>query len=196
MGVWETKKYIVRIHIKILMKNGNRINAKNAIKYRISKSELLSPRSLKQINLQFLMNAKKGIKNSDGDVTQYILHDMSHSKMKKYILALPKNDIIKINLNFPEKSDIFNQCAYYFRAFSRGQIFLDANHRTAYFSLKAILKKKGIEINADNAEITAMTEYVKGQGWIKLPIMDVNLKEKDEVYRFLVDWFQEKLKLR
>ena len=121
---------------------------------------------------------------------------MSHSQMKKYILDLTVEDLNKILWNFPEKSNIFHQCAYYFRAFSRSQIFLDANHRTGYFSLKAILKKKGVNINADADDITSMTEYVKGQGWLALPDMDVSLKEKDEEYKFLVDWFKERLQLR
>ena len=116
--------------------------------------------------------------------------------MKKYILNLPVEDPNKILWNFPEKSNIFHQCAYYFRAFSRSQIFLDANHRTGFFSLLAILKKKGMDIDADADDIISMTEYVKAQGWLALPDMDVSLKEKDEEYEFLVDWFKERLQFR
>jgi len=119
--------------------------------------------------------------------------------MKKYILEPPKeltDFIIKIRLNFPENADIYNQCAYYFRAFSRSQLFYDANHRTGYFSLSQVLNKKGIMINADLNEIIGLTEYIKAQGWIKQTDMMVNLTEKDEEYHALVDWFGEKLELR
>ena len=94
--------------------------------------------------------------------------------------------------HFPLDINIYGQCAYYFRAFSRGQIFLDANHRTGYFSLTNILRKKGIIINASLSEITAMTEYMKAQGWIKQGEMNVSLTEKVIHLHFFIgscDWY-------
>lgn len=145
------------------------------------------------------MNAKKGQKDSKGEVTVYNLEDLSYNQMKDRIINLPEEQreyLMKILLNFPENATIFEQCAYYFRAFSRGQIFADANHRTGFFSLGSILKRKGIKICADNDDINSMTEYIKAEGWINLCDMDVNLKEKDEEYEFLVGWFREKLEFR
>jgi prophage maintenance system killer protein len=179
-----------------MMAEGKKLSKRDSLKYRLSKSDLLSANSIKQANLEFLINAKKGAKNTQGEKTQYLLHDMSFNQMKKYILNLPVDDLNKILWHFPEKSNLFHQCAYYFRAFSRSQIFLDANHRTGYFTLKIILKKMGIDVTADANDITSMTEYVKAQGWLALPDMDVSLKEKDEEFRFLVDWFEERLQFR
>lgn len=147
----------------------------------------------------FLMNTKRGVKSSDGEQTIYHLHDMSYNKMKNYILHLPTELIIgiqKIMDNFPENFNIHEQCAYYMRAFSRSQIFLDGNHRTGYFSLVNILKKKGIIIDSDTYEITSLTEYIKGQGWMEQGNTTVNLKEKDDEYYFLADWFEKRLKFR
>jgi len=121
---------------------------------------------------------------------------MSYNQMRKYICNLPQEKIgfiEKIMDNFPEKATIYEQCAYYFRAFSRGQIFLDGNHRTGYFSLQNILNRKGIIIIADLNEITGLTEYIKDQGWYKMGQVMVNLKEKDEEYYVLLDWFKERL---
>ena len=119
--------------------------------------------------------------------------------MQKYIMELPEDSVEylqKILDNFPEDEDIYNQSAYYFRAFSRGQIFLDANHRTGYFSLANILKKKRIIINADLDEVIGLTEYIKAKGWLKQTNMNVNLIEKDEEYYTLLKWFEDKLELR
>ena len=41
-----------------------------------------------------------------------------------------------------------------------------------------------------------MTEYMKGQGWIKQGEMNVSLTEKDEEYNFLLGFFKEKLEFR
>lgn len=169
------------------------------IRRRISKKDLPDPYTIKYINLMFLQNAKRERKSSTGEVTEYLLHGMTFDKMKHYVLDLPEEKISyiqKIIDNFPEKDDIYQQCAYYFRAFSRGQIFLDANHRTGYFSLANILRKNGIKINADLHEIVGLTEYIKAQGWLKQTTMKVNVLEKDEEYYGLLKWFEDKLELR
>jgi len=168
------------------------------ISEQISKSCLPSAEAIKQINLMFLMNAKKALKTASGERPIYNLYDKSFHQMKNYILRLPAENVSyieKIMSNFPEKSSIYDQCAYYMRAFSRAQIFLDANHRTGFFSLANILKKMGIFIAADAMEITALFEYIKGQGWIEQGEMIVNLKQKDEELNFLSRWFRMRLKL-
>jgi len=144
------------------------------------------------------MNAKKSQKSASGESPIYNLYDMSYHQMKNYILRLPSENVSyidKIMVNFPEGSSIYDQCAYYMRAFSRAQIFLDANHRTGFFSLANILKKKGITIEADAQEITALFEYIKGKGWIEQGEMMVNLKDKDDEFHFYSKWFRMRLKL-
>ena len=172
---------------------------KRRIKRNILKKDLPDPYTVKYINLMFLQNAKRERKSSTGEVTEYLLHGMTWNQMKHYVLNLSEENISyiqKIMDNFPEEGDIYQQSAYYFRAFSRGQIFLDANHRTGYFSLANILKKNGVKINADIYEIIGLTEYIKAKGWLKQTIMNVNLLEKDEEYYVLVKWFEDKLELR
>ena len=172
---------------------------KSRIKRNILKKDLPDPYTVKYINLMFLQNAKRERKSSTGEVTEYLLHGMNWNQMKRYILNLSEENVSyiqKIMDNFPEDGDIYQQSAYYFRAFSRGQIFLDANHRTGYFSLANILKKNGVKINADIYEIIGLTEYIKAKGWLKQTIMNVNLLEKDEEYYVLVKWFEDKLELR
>lgn len=171
----------------------------NPIKVKIYRHELPTPYTIKQINLMFLLNAKRGVKSSTGELTVYHLYDRSYNQMKDYILNLPDELVTyieKIMLNFPDNAPLYNQCAYYFRAFSRGQIFYDANHRTGYFSLATILKKKDIIINARLIEVAQLTEYIKAQGWLKQGEMNVNLNEKDDEYYALVKWFEIKLELR
>ena len=166
---------------------------------KIKKSDLPTVYAIKQINLTFLMDSKKGIKDSSGSRAVYHLRGMSYSQMKKYIQNLPAertNAIERILSDFPIRSHIFNQCAYYYRAFSRTQVFFDANHRTGFFSLANILRKKGILIDPDEHEIISMSEYIRGKGWLKMGDLKVNLKEHDEEYEFLVEWFEEKLKFR
>jgi len=146
----------------------------------------------------FLINSRKGVKNRKGEKTIYELHGKTHRQMKKYIKELPseyRNNITRINIDFPINTDIYRQCAYYFRAYSRSQIFLDANHRTGFFSLALILKRKGIIINADVEDIIGLTEYIRGMGWLKMGQLGVNLKEKDDEFHYLVKWFVKKLEL-
>ena len=57
---------------------------------KITKDELPTPYAIKQTNLTFLMNAKKGVKNSKGEKTIYHLYGVPVNQMKKYILNLPK----------------------------------------------------------------------------------------------------------
>ncbi len=166
------------------------------INLRIDRKDLPTPYTIKIINKMFLKNAKKEVKNSKGEKTIYNMHDKTYHEMSKYILNVPDEDIQKVITNFPLSVNIYEQSAYYFRAFSRGQTFLDANHRTGFFSLSNILKKKSIIINANLNEITTMTEYMKGQGWIKQGLMNIRLTEKDEEYVFLTEFFKEKLELR
>jgi prophage maintenance system killer protein len=166
------------------------------IAIRIERKDLPTPYAIKIINKMFLRNAKRQVKNSSGERTIYNMHDKTYKQMGKYILNVSDESIQKIINNFPLYVNIYEQCAYYFRAFSRGQIFLDANHRTGYFSLSNILKKKSIIINANLNEITSMTEYMKGQGWIKQGQMNIRLTEKDEEYFFLAEFFKERLELR
>jgi prophage maintenance system killer protein len=166
---------------------------------RISKTDLPRAKPIQQINLMFMMDAKKGVRSPSGEKPIYNLSDKSFHQMKMYLLKLPAENvgyIEKIMLNFPEKSAIHEQCAYYMRAFSRAQIFPDANHRTGFFSLARILEKKGINIEADAQEITALFEYIKGQGWMEQGEMMVNLREKDAEYRHLCNWFRLRLKFR
>ena len=172
---------------------------KRKIRRNISKNNLPDPYTIKHINLMFLQNAKRERKSSTGEATEYLLHGMTWNQMKRYVMNLSEENISyiqKIMDNFPENDDIYQQSAYYFRAFSRSQIFLDANHRTGYFSLANILKKNGVKINADLCEIIGLTEYIKAQGWLKQTKMIVNLLDKDEEYYVLVKWFEDRLELR
>ena len=172
---------------------------KKPIKIKIQKKDLLSAEAIININIMFLINARKGVKNKKGEKAIYELHGKTHKQMKKYIKNLPsdhRSNITQINIDFPTKTYIYNQCAYYFRAYSRSQIFLDANHRTGFFSLALILRKKGIIINADVEDIVGLTEYIRGMGWLKMGELGVNLKEKDDEYHYLVKWFTEKLEFR
>jgi hypothetical protein len=128
---------------------------KRLLKIQIFKTDLPSVNAIKQINLLILKQSKitekdKGLKSSRGEYMIYNLWGISYGQMKKYILNLPQEKITyleNIKLNFPEKSSIFDQCAYYFRAFSRCQIFKDGNHRTGFFALQNILRKKDIKID-------------------------------------------------
>jgi prophage maintenance system killer protein len=174
-------------------KKGHPINIK------LKREDLPSIRSIQSINLAFLDDARREIKDGRGNVTVYILHDMSYHQMKRYILKLPpdrEEALRSIMENFPEKTDIYEQCAYYFRGFSRSQIFLDANHRTGYFSLVNLLRRKGLCLDASAYDVTAMTEFIKGQGWLLQGEMTVNLKGKDDEFLYLVDWFKERLQFR
>lgn len=195
MGIDGNSKNIYNeISLPIMMK----IHEDEYISEQISKFDLPSAQAIQQINLMFLMNAKKAQKSASGERPIYNLYDRSFHQMKNYILKLPSeyvSYIEKIMTNFPDKSSIYDQCAYYMRAFSRAQIFLDANHRTGFFSLANILKKKGIIIEADAQEITALFEYIKGQGWIEQGEMMVNLKQKDDELNYLSRWFKMRLKL-
>jgi prophage maintenance system killer protein len=169
------------------------------ISERIRKADLPRAKPIQQINLNFMMDAKKAVKSPSGEKPIYNLSDKSYHQMKQYILRLPAENVSyidKIIMNFPEKSSIYEQCAYYMRAFSRAQIFPDANHRTGYFSLARILAKKGFVIGADAQEITALFEYIKGQGWMEQGEMMVNLKDKDSEYYHLCNWFRMRLKFR
>ena len=169
------------------------------IKELISKTDLPRAKPIQQINLMFMMDAKKGVRSSSGEKPIYNLSDKSFHQMKEYLLKLLAENvgyIEKIMMNFPDKSAIHEQCAYYMRAFSRAQIFPDANHRTGFFSLARILEKKGIVIDADAQEITALFEYIKGQGWMEQGEMMVNLKAKDAEYQHLSNWFRLRLKFR
>jgi hypothetical protein len=133
-------------------------------KIKFYRTNLPNVETLKAINLRFLMDAKNGLKDSKGDVAIYHLFEGSYSQMRKRItdLSSDKVQIIEaINIHFPENTNIYCQCAYYYRAFSRSQIFPDANHRTGYFSLQRMLEIKGLEINADNDEVVGLTEYIR-----------------------------------
>ena len=165
---------------------------------KIRKKDLPTVYAIKQINLTFLMDSKKGVKDSSGTRAVYHLLGRSYNQMKKYIQNLPMertNSIERILSNFPTRSHIFNQCAYYYRAFSRAQIFPDANHRTGFFSLQYLVRLQGLYIDSDNEEIVGLTEYIRGQGWLKIGDITVRLTEKDDQYKYLVSWFKEKLKL-
>jgi prophage maintenance system killer protein len=172
---------------------------KKILKKHILKSDLPTVEMLKQINLKFLNNAKQGKKDSCGVETVYHLyHFESYSKTRKHIVGLPQNkvEIIESMIkHFPEKTSIYEQCAYYYRAFSRAQIFPDANHRTGFFSLQYLVRLQGLYIDSDNEEIVGLTEYIRGQGWLKMGDITVRLTEKDDQYKYLVSWFKEKLKL-
>jgi len=174
------------------------IHEDGLITEQITKEDLPRAHAIQQINLMFLMNAKRAQRSASGERPIYNLFDRSYHQMKNYILKLPSENvryIEKIMENFPERSSIYDQCAYYMRAFSRAQIFLDANHRTGFFSLANILKRKSIVIDADAREITALFEFIKGQGWIEQGEMMVTLKEKDDEFRYLSKWFRLRLKL-
>ena len=169
------------------------------INVRITKSELPSADTIININLNFLLRAKRKEMDKNKKVAIYNTHDMSYNKVKKNLLNFPADDkykITQINLNFPDRSNIYVQCAYYFRAFSKAQIFPDANHRTGYFALSQILKKKGLKIEADYDELRGMMEYMRGEEWIEQTEMNIYLKDKDKIYKFLVDWFKKNLVLR
>jgi prophage maintenance system killer protein len=151
-----------------------------------------------QINYAFYQNSRK-TPGKGVDAPIYLTHGFSHSKLKKMILNPEPEErdfIEKIRLNFPDEDDIFEQSAYWYRAFSRGQVFHDANHRTGFFSWKNILRNKDLEINADAYEIGSLTETIKGMGWIQQGEMVVNLKEKDEEYMMLKMWFKDRLQFR
>jgi len=169
------------------------------IKARITKSELPSADTIININLNFLMRAKRKEMDKNKKVAIYNTHDLSFNQLKKHLKNFPSDDkykITQVNLNFPERTNIYGQCAYYFRAFGKAQIFPDANHRTGYFALSQILKKKGLKIDADYNELRGMMEYMRGEEWIELSEMNIYLKEKDEIYEFLVEWFKKNLVFR
>ena len=151
-----------------------------------------------QINYAFYQNSRKVPKKSQ-EVPIYMTHGLSHSRLKKMILNPEQEErefIEKIRMNFPDGDDIFEQSAYWYRAFSRGQVFHDANHRTGFFSWKNLLHNKGIEINAESYEIASLTEAIKGMGWIQQGEMVVNLREKDDEYIMLKSWFRDRLQFR
>jgi prophage maintenance system killer protein len=169
------------------------------IKARISKTELPSADTVINININFLIRAKQKKMDKNKKITVYKTHDLSYNQVKKQLLHFPAEDkykITQINLNFPEKANIYAQCAYYFRAFGKAQIFPDANHRTGYFALSQILRKKGLKIDADYDELRGMMEYIRGEEWIEQTEMNVYLKEKDEIFKFLEDWFKNNLVFR
>ena len=169
------------------------------IKARISKTELPSADTIINININFLIRAKQKKMDKNRKITVYKTQDLSHNQMKKRLLHLHSEDkykITKINLNFPKQSNIYAQCAYYFRAFGKAQIFPDANHRTGYFALFQILRKKGLKIEADYDELRGMMEYIRGEEWIEQTEMNIYLKEKDEIYKFLFEWFKKYLVFR
>jgi prophage maintenance system killer protein len=168
-------------------------------KIKLYRTNLPNVETLKAINLRFLTDAKNGVKDSKGDVAIYHLFGSSYNQMRRKITNLSSDNVQIIDAickYFPENTNIFCQCAYYYRAFSRSQIFPDANHRTGYFSLQRMLEIQGLEINADNDEVVGLTEYIRGQGWLKMGDIMVRLTEKDDEYKFLRDWFKEKLKFR
>jgi prophage maintenance system killer protein len=172
--------------------------ASEKIKARITKGELPSAETIINININFLVRAKQKKMDKNKKITHYETQDLPYNQVKKQLLNFSADDkykITQINLNFPERSNIYAQCAYYFRAFGKAQIFPDANHRTGYFALSQILKKKGIKIEADYDELRGMMEYLRGEEWIEQTEMNIYLKEKDEIYRFLVGWFKKNLVL-
>ena len=165
---------------------------------KIYKQDLPGPEVVKQINYSFYLNARKAQKKGF-DEPIYLTHNYTHNQMRKKILEMTSEEtasLAKFINCFPSNSDIYCQCAYWYRAFSRSQLFPDANHRTGIFSLQNILRKKGVFIDASNDEITALTDYIKNSGWIKQGEMVVNLTEKDDEYKKLKTWFNDKLKLR
>ena len=121
---------------------------------------------------------------------------MANSILFQYLYLCYAEFIEKIRLNFPDEDDIFEQSAYWYRAFSRGQVFHDANHRTGFFSWKNLLHNRGIEIKADAYEIVCLTEAIKGMGWIQQGEMVVNLREKDDEFMMLKRWFRDRLQFR
>ena len=125
------------------------------IKERISKAELPSADTIINININFLIMARQKKRDKNKKVPVYNTHDQSYNQVQKELLHFPSEDkykITQINLNFPERANIYAQCAYYFRAFGKAQLFPDANHRTGFFALSQILKKKGLVIDADYDE--------------------------------------------
>ena len=165
----------------------------------ITKGELPSADTIINININFLLRAKRKEMDRNKKVAIYNTHDLSFNQVKKQLMNFPKDDkykITQINLNFPERVQIYRQCVYYFRAFSKSQIFPDANHRTGYFALSQILKKKGLIIDAEYDELRGMMEYLRGEEWIEQTEMNIYLKEKDVIYKFLVGWFKKYLVFR
>ena len=165
---------------------------------KIYKQDLPGPEVIKQINYSFYQNARKAQKRGY-DEPVYLTHGLTHNQMRKKILTMASEEtasLTKFIVCFPSNSNLYSQCAYWYRAFSRSQLFLDANHRTGFFSLQNVLRKKELIIDASNEEITALTYYIKNSGWIKQGEMVVNLKEKDDEYYKLKTWFSDRLKFR
>ncbi len=170
--------------------------AKGIDQIRIKKSEIPPPTAVMQVNYMFYLNYKKEVVDSGGSKTVYNLWGEARHHTKKVILESEKIRLTigEINANFPTRSHIYNQCAYYYRAFSKCQIFPDANHRTGYFCIRKILNDKGLRITVEHEEIVQISESIRGKQYIESGDIAVTLKEKDEVYKDLVDWFSQVLK--
>jgi prophage maintenance system killer protein len=175
------------------------LKSKSIKNVKIYRSDLPTVYVIKQINLMLLRMSKKGLFNKNKEPMVYHTWGRSYKEMRRYILEPPtqcEEKIIQIRMKFPEDADIFEQCAYYFRAFSKCQIFLDGNHRTGYFSLIEILKKNGLCIKTNIDEINNLSEYIKGKGWIKQCDINVDLKERDDEFFALKEWFEKRLQFR
>ena len=162
----------------------------------IYKYELPTPYTVKLINLRFLDDYVMGIKRNKKDVHVYELHGMTYKQMRRNILSPDKDELIeRINSNFPTGGDIYSQSAYYFRAFSRSQIFYDANHRTGYFCLWQLIHHKGYELKATIDDVQMLGTYLKNFSYVNQGDMDIFLKEKDEVYDEIYKWLRKELDL-
>ena len=165
---------------------------------KISIHELPSLYVIKNVNYRLLNEAKRGLTNKDGEPMIYETWGKTFDDTKKIILN-PSPDcqkkFIDIRKHFPVRAYIFSQCAYYFRAFSKCQLFPDGNHRTGYFSLLQIMKKKNLRLKAGLVEINQLSVYLKNMGIMECDI-NVNLIEKDEVYKYLREWFEQELDFR
>lgn len=163
----------------------------------IYKHELPSPYTVKHINLWFMKKYKTSKRKRMKKAFYYEMHGKSFKEMKRFILDPERDEVIdKINKNFPRQGDVYSQSAYYLRAFSRSQIFLDANHRTGFFSLIEILRPKGYFIDANIDSIQTLGDYLKSHFYIHQGEIVINLKKRDEVYDVILKWLKEHLDLR
>jgi len=166
---------------------------KHAVLY---KQDLPRPYTVKMINLRFLKEFKKS-QHGKKEVPFYELHGKTFKEMERYIMSPDRDEgIEKINENLPSGKDIYSQSAYYLRAFSRSQIFEDANHRTGLFCLRQVVKIRGYELKASVEDVQQLGDYLKSHFYIHQGEIMVNLKEKDDVYDVIYDWIKPRLDLR
>lgn len=102
---------------------------------------------------------------------------------------------VRIHRDFPVRP-LPGQCAYVLRAFSGLQVFPDANHRSALYFLRVLLWQRGIVVDATPmaaAELLRKLKDARGAFYTGGLAQD-ELLVRDDSYRLLVAWFEERLR--